>query len=425
MPTRRILISLCIFTITLSSVIFASPTLPLIGTVKGFGLDTKAGTGGKVIKVTNLSADPNIPGSFPNAIKTKGPRIIVFEVAGVIDLNKKPLYISRPFITIAGQTAPSPGITIIRGGINIGTHDVLVQHISVRPGDAGMPKKSGWESDAISASGADAYNIVIDHCSATWATDENLSVSGLRHKGPKGTSRKVTISNCIIAECLYDSTHSKGPHSKGSLIHDYCSNVAVIANLYANNYQRNPYFKAHTTGVIVNNIIYNPGKKGIHVGYVNKEWVNSQIEPKKGRIAAVSNVVQYGTDTLKGLAMIVNKGDVYIEDNIGFSIDGKPLRLKGPQITVLDKKPVWPQGLKPIPSEKVIEYVTKNAGARPKDRDKIDQRIINDFLNRKGKIIDSQQQVGGYPSHKMVTRKLNVPKTNIQQWLDEMAQQVE
>src|SRR5262245_33251441 len=98
---------------------------PVFPGAQGFGIETPAGRGGKVLRVTNLNSEG--PGSLRAAIETKGPRIIVFEVAGVIDLNRKPLVISEPFLTIAGQTAPSPGITIIRAGIDIGTHDILLQ----------------------------------------------------------------------------------------------------------------------------------------------------------------------------------------------------------------------------------------------------------------------------------------------------------
>ena len=106
---------------------------------------------------------------------------------------------------------------------------------------------------------ADAYNILIDHCSISWAVDENLSASGPNTEGPDATSRRIAFVNCIIAECLNDASHSKGPHSMGSLIHDFCREIAIIGNLYAHNANRNPYFKAFTTGVIVNNLIYNPG----------------------------------------------------------------------------------------------------------------------------------------------------------------------
>jgi len=170
---------------------------------KGFGIETTAGRGGQILRVTNLNSDG--AGSLRAALGTKGPRNIVFEVAGVIDIDRKPLVIAEPFVTVAGQTAPSPGITIIRGGITIQTHDIRLQHIRVRPGDAGQPKKSGWEPE-VTTTGPECYNIVVDHCSISWAVDENLSASGPRYNGPAGTTHNVTFSNNILAEGLYDSS---------------------------------------------------------------------------------------------------------------------------------------------------------------------------------------------------------------------------
>nr|QQZ49223.1 hypothetical protein JKL49_19155 [Phenylobacterium glaciei] len=143
------------------------------------------GRGGRIIKVTTLASEG--PGSFREALEAKGPRIIVFEVGGVIDLDRKTLKVEEPFVTIAGQTAPSPGITLIRGGMDVSAHDVVMQHIRVRPGEAGQPKKSGWEEDAFSTVSG-AYNVIVDHCTFTWATDENLSVSGLRFVGKTPTT---------------------------------------------------------------------------------------------------------------------------------------------------------------------------------------------------------------------------------------------
>ena len=107
----------------------------------GWAATTPGGRGGRIIRVTNLSADG--PGSFAEAVKAKGPRIVVFEVGGVIDFGRKELDIREPFLTIAGQTAPSPGITIIRGGINMHASDVIMRHIRIKTGADGAAKRSG------------------------------------------------------------------------------------------------------------------------------------------------------------------------------------------------------------------------------------------------------------------------------------------
>lgn len=367
---------------------------PVFPDAVGFGVNTKAGTDGTVIRVTNLK--PDKPGSLRAAIETEGPRLVVFEVGGIIDLNKSTLTIANPYITIAGQTAPSPGITIIRGGISVKAHDVLIQHIRVRPGDAGEPKRSGWEPDGLSTNAA--YNVVIDHCSFTWAVDENLSASGPRLEGPEATSRRITFSNCIIAEALHDSSHAKGPHSKGSLIHDFCQDITVMGNLYAHNHDRNPYFKAHTTGVIVNNLIYNPGSAAILLTYSPGEWTDAKFAPEIARVSIVRNVMVQGENTPPALPLVGRvMGSAYLEDNLAFDRSGSPAPLVDDRIVILEEKPIWPEGLRPMAAGAAVDHVLKNAGARPWDRDAIDRRIRKDLEERKGRIIDTQEEVGGYP----------------------------
>ena len=388
-----------------------------------FGEATKGGLNGQVIRVTTLDASG--PGSLREAIVTKGPRIVVFEVGGIIDLKKSNLGITEPFLTIAGQTAPSPGITIVRGGIGIRAHDIIIKHIRVRPGDAEQARKSGWEPDGLATSGGNAYNIIIDHCSFTWAVDENLSASGTRTEGPDSTSHKITFSNNIIAEGLDNSSHQKGPHSKGTLIHDFCQDIAIVGNLYAHNAQRNPYFKAYTTGVIVNNLIYNPGNVAIQLGYVKSEWENSMYEPINCKVSIVGNVLLKGQYSSEDIALIAKRGDAYVQDNLAFDQDGKSIKLTKGEINILPKMPTWPGSFQALPSVDVEHYVVSHAGARPKDRDIIDKRIIQNFLDREGQIIDSQEEVGGYPNYKKTFRKLEIPENDIEEWLSELAAEIE
>src|SRR3546814_689667 len=139
-------------------------------------------------------------------------------------MGRKTLTITEPFLTIAGQTAPGPGITLIRTGIDVKTHDVVMRHLRVYTGVDGQPKRSGWEADALSTVGA--HNVVVDHCTFLWALDENMSASGPRFDGKtvaewrRGTSHDITFSNNLAAEGLADASHPKGEHSKGSLVHD-------------------------------------------------------------------------------------------------------------------------------------------------------------------------------------------------------------
>ena len=393
-----------------AAVVFAPPGLG----VRDFGDRTRGGLDGSVLRVTNLNGEGQ--GSLRAALAAEGPRVIVFEVAGVIDLGMETLRIREPFVTVAGETAPSPGITIIKGGISITSHDVVIRHLKVRPGDAGQAKQSGWEPDGMTTSGGEAYNVVIEHCSATWAVDENISVSGPNTEGPDATSHQVTIQHCIIAEGLDDAPHSKGKHSKGSLVHDFCRDIAIVGNLYAHNIQRNPYFKAFTTGAIVNNVIYNPGTDGVQLNYAASEWEATGIAPENPMVSIVGNVMLHGADTRPGLALVRSRGDAYLEDNMAIDASGQSVVMTSGEITVLPDRPVWPIGLTAHPSANVIDLVVKNVGARPWDRDAVDLKIIEDLGNRQGRVIDSQEEVGGYPVVEEVRRPLAVPTTDLETW---------
>ena len=242
----RISMALAIFLLGFAGIaVAAESAAPLaFPGAQGWAAHTPGGRGGKIIRVTTLAAEG--PGSLREALDTKGPRIVVFEVGGVIDLGAKSLKIREPFLTIAGHTAPQPGITLNRGGIDLSAHDVIIQHIRVRAGEAGLAKMSGTDFDSISTIGAS--NVIVDHCSLTWSTDENLSASGTRFLGDTpeqwraGTSHRITFSNNILAEGLGYATHAKGEHSKGSLIHDNARDILIIGNLYSQNRERNPMF---------------------------------------------------------------------------------------------------------------------------------------------------------------------------------------
>jgi len=380
----------------------------------GWAADTKGGSGGQIIRVTNLDAEG--PGSFRAAVEAKGPRIIVFEVGGVINLGAKTLRIAEPFLTIAGQTAPSPGITLTKGGLDIAAHDVMVQHIRVRPGSAGGDWRKGPDFDSISTVGA--YNVVVDHCSLTWGTDENLSASGPRFTGTtpeewrRGASNRITFSNNIIAESLAYSTHPKGEHSKGSLIHDNADQILIIGNVYAHNYERNPLFKGGVRGAIVNNIIYNPGQRAIHYNLMANEW--GATAPVNGRITAVGNVLRGGQDTAPGMPflMIGGQGDLdyHGRDNLMVDRWGEKLPELGSYGQTRAKivkhgAPLdWPAGLAAMPAIDVETHVLTHAGARPWDRDADDVRVLADVAEGRGEIIDHEDETGGYPKHAMTRR---------------------
>jgi pectate lyase len=390
----------------------AAPPIPPAATVAGFpgavgwAAHTPGGRGGRVIRVTSLAAAG--PGSLAEAAASAGPRIIVFEVGGVIDLGKTRIELRQPFVTIAGQTAPAPGITLVKGGIAIKTHDVIIQHLRVRPGEAGAAKGSGWEMDAITTSSG-AHDVIVDHCTTTWATDENLSASGGRFNGNtpdewrKGTSHRITFSNCIIAEGLSESTHLKGEHSKGTLIHDNATDIAVVGNLYVSNVERNPLFKGGARGVVVNNYIHNSGNTAIKYNLLAKEWGDHPYQT--GQMAIVGNVFTHGPDTPAGTPLFSLGGEgpceIYLHDNVARDAKGGEAPLLGgaSNLTIqVYKRPLWPEGLVPLAAGEVKEAIRRNVGARPWDRDPVDARIVEQALSGGGKVVHQEEEAGGYPA---------------------------
>jgi len=375
---------------------------------QGWAAGTPGGRGGQILRVTNLATSG--AGSFTAALETAGPRIIVFEVGGVIDLGGHTVKVSEPYLTIAGQTAPSPGITLIRGGIDIDTHDVIVQHIRVRPGEAGFPKHSGHDFDAISTIAG--HDVIVDHCSLTWATDENLSASGPRFTGStpdewrKGTSYSVTFSNNIIAEGLANATHAKFEHSKGSLIHDNVTRMLIVGNLYAHNWERNPLFKGGARGMVLNNLIYDPGPRALHYNLIAEEW--GEHEGQVGQMVAIGNVLRAGPSTPDTVAFMMLGGsgslEWYADDNIAVDRIGRPLpqlgRYTNARVELVSiARPSLPTGVKLLPAADVQDAVIRGAGARPWDRDAVDSRIVANAIEGRGGVINSEQDVGGYPAY--------------------------
>lgn len=399
--------------------------------LEGYGADTRGGLDGRIIKVTNLNADG--PGSFKEAVEAEGARTVVFEVAGIIDLEKQQITINNPYLTIAGQTAPSPGITFIRGGLTFNTHDIVMQHVRFRMGDAGAEVGEGYEPEISTAANGNSYNIVVDHCSVSWGVDENLSVSGKRGQGHENASHDITYSNNFISECLAWSVHKKSHmnHSMGTLVMDDCTNIAIIGNYYAHNSERNPWFKGSTSGIVVNNLIYDPGDWAIRLSWIPKEWNNLEERPTSPVVSIVGNYEKEGPSTnvvaMVGSNYPENEESCYMEDNIIVKADGvTPGKLTDESIPVilLEEKPIWIDGLTVLKAEDVPDYVLTYSGARPADRDETDLRLIEEFYSGTGKIINSQNEVGGYPKAEAVYRELEPCSGSIEEWLEKYTYEV-
>ena len=189
---------------------------------EGCGMFAAGGRGGKEYVVTSL-ADDGSEGTLRHAVEAEGPRMVTFAVSGDIVLAS-PLRIENPYISILGQTAPGKGITIRNQPVFIAADHTIVRYLRFRLGSA-----SGLEADALGA--RNCSDVIIDHCSISWSTDENASFYNWND---------ATVQWCIISEALNASVHSKGNHGYGGIWGG--RNVSFHHNLFAHNSSRNPRF---------------------------------------------------------------------------------------------------------------------------------------------------------------------------------------
>ena len=377
---------------------------------------TTGGAGGRIIRVTTLAAEG--PGSLTAALEARGPRIVVFEVGGVIDLGGKSVKLREGRVTIAGQTAPDPGITLVKGELEVFAKDVIVQHISIRPGAYGRPKRSGNDHDGFST-GDGAERVIVDHCSFSWATDENLSVGGHRFDGATPddwrahTSHAITYSHNLIYEGLNEAVHLKGEHSKGSLIHDNATQILLLGNIYASNRERNALFKGGVWGAMVNNLIYNPGWRAVHYNLIAHEWVGRPYQT--GRITLAGNVYRAGPNTERNLPLFTlgGVGDVLLfeQDNLAQDRQGQPLPMtgrytSGPAQIIPAREPYLPADLKWLAPRELERRLPLIVGSRPWARDPLDFKQLSDIAEDRGTLIDDETQnnPAGLPVRKPTQR---------------------
>tara|TARA_R110000868_G_scaffold136879_2_gene350092 strand:+ start:29632 stop:31020 length:1389 start_codon:yes stop_codon:yes gene_type:complete len=393
-------------------------------TAEGHGKYTVGGRGGDVYEVTNIKDSGE--GSLRSAIEAKGPRTVIFRVSGTIKLESD-LRIKNPNITIAGQTAPGDGITLRGRPLLIDADEVIIRYIRVRLGD-----ESGDETDAISSRYTN--NLILDHVSASWSIDETMSI----YHG-----KNVTVQWCIIAESLYKSNHQKGNHGFGGI---WGSNYSTYHhNLIANHSNRNPRFASGCGNVDYrNNVTYNWGYESAYGGEV------AQVGNAKFNFSNINMVANYykaGPATEPGeiAHRIVapwsrNKADDYgkwyvsgnvIEGNQWVSqnnwLGGVQPQDGSEYIKGLKLEQPWPAiAIKQQQPEEAYASVLQNAGTTLPKRDAVDLRIIDEVkngaatfegstykkdhkvadLSKKSGIIDSQNEVGGWPELK----SLSAPK---------------
>jgi hypothetical protein len=423
----------------------SAQAVPVIPGGVGFGMETPAGRGGTVYKVTNLNETGT--GSLGACVAASGPRVCVFEVSGTIRLTQD-MKIKNPYITIAGQTAPSPGIMLRGAGLYILTSHVLVQHLRVRPGDdPGGPDPSNRGALLIDAPvDKPVSNIVIDHCSFQWGIDENASAYW--------NWNNITFSNTIFAEALNDSLHPKGPHGYGVLFGDKnTGSVSLIGNLLAHQADRNPLSRAPRF-VFVNNVVYN--RK-----YYDLDLQGGSVPSENSIVGNVfirgSDFANSGTRPIRvgGYTFPLPSGSsVYVTDNHAEGVTSDPwslvtiTKLQEPiPVKKLTSQPgTWPSKLtaRSTAANNVLDHVLSSVGARPADRDPVDARIVRSVRERTGTLVNCvaadgsercKRNAGGWPVLAQNKRTLTLPAdpdkvgadgyTNLEKWLHQMAAGVE
>jgi len=371
--------------------------IPAFSEAEGFGAMSVGGRGGQIIEVTNLN-DSGL-GSLRAAIQVDRPRIIIFKVGGTIELDSS-LEITHPYITIAGQTAPGGGITLKNSPLNteapfkIKSHNVIVRYIKSRPGS--NPHEQGnLDALIIGGSSGEVYNVIVDHSSFSWATDEVVSVYS--------DTYNITIQWSIIAEGLDCSTHiedgERQCHSMGLLLaSEEQKNISVHHNLLAHNRRRNPLVK--TTGVvdIVNNVIYNPGFgtdsfSPTHIrgeyGIVPVNYVNNYFKPGKDTGSA-----DWFIDTKMEPVEVYVQGNVVPNDVIHPS--SSEWIVKNPHPAPLITTTSAPEAYNQVLAEAGSSHGLNSDGTFFLRRDSIDARIVKDVEQGTGSIIDDPSQVGGW-----------------------------
>lgn len=233
----------------------------------GGGRYTTGGQGGNIYVVTSLEddiVDPKI-GTLRYGIQTTGKRIIVFNVAGRIDL-KGDLSIRSGSVTILGQSAPGDGICLSGYPLLVRANNVIIRFLRFRMGDL-----NGREADALTIEKGHS-NIIVDHCSCSWSTDECLSIYGVEN---------ATVQYCIVSESLNNSVHAKGAHGYAGIWGG--KNTSFHHNLLAHHSSRMPRFdhdyvtEANVGPTdFINNVVYNWGGNSAYGGESRKTSGNQR-----------------------------------------------------------------------------------------------------------------------------------------------------
>lgn len=407
--------------------------IPAFPGAQGGGMYSFGGRGGRVFVVTNLNDSG--PGSFREACEAGGPRIVVFNVAGIIPLKER-IRIRAPYITIDGGSAPGDGVCIAGDTVELETHDVVIRNMRFRRGET-------WVGDRNDSIGGNPIgNIMIDHVSASWGLDENMSMYRHMYQPPDGSrARKLptvnlTIQNSIFSECLGTYNHSFGSTLGGR-------NSTFHHNMWASNAGRNPSIGMIFDFTFANNVLFNWRHRTVDGG---GPWsfytiVNNYFKP--GPATPVGQPVSYRLLKPDGRP---NFGKAYVAGNVvegnaavtednwdgGVQVDREDGYDPAVELPKIKADEPYPHAYIEIePALEAYEFVLANAGATRPKRDAVDERVVHmvrtgqvtaksdgsiaDELSRVGYspqviegieemvergIITDVDQVGGYPEYR-------------------------
>ena len=375
---------------------------------EGFGSTTPGGRGGRVVFVTNLNDSGG--GSLRYALEQEsGPRIVVFRVGGTIELSREIQMRGEDDsrVTIAGQTAPGDGISlknyglILRGGLDgSDIHDVVIRYLRIRVN----PQVSIGDGITLYGDTARVRDVVIDHCSISWAKDENIGMNGVEN---------VTVMRSILSEAYHDNVVISGgtpiPIGSKALLaaRGGLNNISIHHNYFAHNAIRTPAVDGQfgSTPVVAdirNNVIYNYYKDAVSFGtrtHVN--FINNKIVPGPST-----------NDAVQGLAIgdssnpNPNTNDIklYLRRNAGalcpmgcgstleeeWFIGVRSLYVSNPFYADPSYHQVFERFL--VPSVTTVsfalldDYVMDDVGANFPSSDAVDSRVIGDYVTGSGDI---------------------------------------
>jgi len=405
--------------------------MPYRPQLQGWGVNTLGGTGGTIRRVQNLnnSGTNSLRQSILNHNSAGGPSIIVFERSGTIALTSDFLTVTAPNLTIAGQSAPSPGIQL-RGPYNlqITAGDVVVQHLRCRSGDdAGAPTGNNRNPILIWLG---AQNVVIDHCTLNYGIDEQAAAW-------TAATNSITWWKCIISHPLHNSIHPEGPHSANTNMHNGNSHIAYIRCLMAHAEDRMGRFRGNGVGgahALINNIIYNRGLAATWYSNQNANAVN---------LALIGNRYKSGANEDNSWSRFIRLenrpggSEVYVVDNsLDLRVSGGSdhgiladqwgavlMSNFGGQGDKIDVQPSWLYSpITILGNSEIDALVTSDVGAWPNERDPLESRAKDEYLNGTGAIIDAPGDVDGWmAAHYVENSQVFVEGPDVMQTLEDLA----